>query len=200
MNIDWPSDFNVRTALLSDLSYVMELQRRNRESVGGLPRPAIQERIEKGTLALGILNDEPCGYLMFDQGGGVLRIPQACIQYDARRSAYGHALVGWVLARWQADEVRLRCAADVEANLFWQDLGFVCTAIVDGGVRRGRLLNCWTLSFAPRLLELETISPAAQLRVDSMYDDSGFFTQIPSGFADMGNLDKLAWANRRVTT
>jgi len=189
---------NARTATDKDATYVMSLMRANRESVGGLPRPAIDERIERGTLLLGTVNDDPAGYLLYDYRGGSLRIPQACIQYDARRRAYGADLVRELLARYPlAHEIRLRCAADLEANLFWRDLGFTCTATTPGGRRRGRTLNHWTLWLEPRLFKPDVISvaPAAELRVDTMYDDTDFLKSVPDGFTAR-TLPKLAWANR----
>lgn len=192
-------DFTIRLAEEHDLTYVMALQRQNRESVGGLPKPAIAERVQRRTLALGLLNGEPCGYLLYDVQGPVLRIPQACIQYDARRRKYGEELVRWLLAVHPVDEIRLRCAADIEANIFWRDMGFKCTAVVDGGARRGRLINCWTLWLTPRLIGLDEIStvPAAQMRVDSMYDDTQFIRGEVEGFRAVAELPKLAWADRR---
>ncbi len=178
----------------------MALQRANRESVGGLPQPAIEERLARGTLVLGVLNDEPMGYLMWDYRRGDVRIPQACIQYDARRRKYGEAMVAWLVQRYpDANEVRLRCAADLEANLFWQDMGFVCSGVLKGGSRRGRLVNAWTLWLAPTLLIPETM-PAAQLRVDCMYDDTDYLTEQPEGFRPVEMLPKIAWSNRGKTT
>lgn len=193
-------DFAVRLADEPDITYVMALQRANRESVGGLAKPAIVERIGRRTLALGTLNGEPCGYLLFDVRDRTLRIPQACIQYDARRRKYGEALVRWLLSAYPADEIRLRCAADIEANVFWRDMGFTCTGVVQGGRRRGRLINWWAMWLSPRLLSVEDIAtlPAAQVRVDSMYDDSGFMHGNVEGFRPATELPKLAWSNRKT--
>ena len=190
------TDFTMRVADEADVPYVMALQRANRESVGGLPTPAITERVQRGTVVLGILNDEPMGYLLWDYRAGVVRIPQACIQYDARRRKYGEALAAWIVQRHpDANEVRLRCAADLEANLFWRSMGFVCTGVMQGGKRRGRLLNAWTLWLAPTLL-IHTTPPAAQLRVDCMYDDTDYLLTQPEGFQPITSLPKLAWSNR----
>ncbi len=191
----------VRTATDLDLPYVMALQRKNRESVGGLPQPAIAERITRGTLALALLNGDPCGYLMYDVRDGILRLPQACIQYDARRRTYGEAL--WL--RVVADnptitEARLRCAADIDANLFWQHMGFQCVGVVKGGTRRGRLINCWQQWLGERTLfgpDALNVSPAAQLRIDCQDEETGFLSVAPAGFADAGELPRLAWANRK---
>lgn len=182
-----------------DLSYVMGLMRSNRESVGGLPKPAVEERIARRTLTVATANDDPVGYLLYDVRGDVLRIPQACIQYDARRRQYGEALVASLLNAYpSAASVSVRCAADLEANLFWRDLGFTCTGTVPGGKRRGRTINCWSRWLEPRLFSVEAIAvlPASEVRVDSRYDDSAFLDSAPEGFAAARVLPKLAWANR----
>lgn len=190
----------VRQAFAPDLIYVMSLMRANRESVGGLPAPAISERIERGTLLLAEINDDPVGYILYDVRGGVLRIPQACIQYDARRRKYGEALVAQMLVRHDdVCEINLRCAADLEANVFWRDMGFTCVGTVPGGVRRGRTINVWTQWLEPRLISLAELAvlPASEIRQDSMYDDSGFMLESPDGFREAVVLPKLAWSNRR---
>jgi hypothetical protein len=181
----FPDGFAVRICSESDFVYVMALQRANRESVGGLPGPALRERIAKRAALLGLLNGDP----------------QACIQYDARRRAYGAALVGAALLDFDGEEIRVRCAADLEANLFWRDLGFTCTATTPGGKRRGRTLNLWQKWLTPRLIGADEIAvaPVAQRREDSMYDETDYLLSTPDGFADGGSLGKLAWSNRRST-
>ena len=189
----------VRQAIVEDLTYVMSLMRANRESVGGLPQPAVLERIGRGTLLLALVNDDPVGYLLYDARSGVVRIPQACIQYDARRRKYAEALIGALLAlHADAEEIQLRCAADLEANIFWRDMGFVCLGTTQGGRRRGRKINYWTLWLTPRLILASdlAVAPHGELRQDSMYDTSGYLTALPEGFVDGGVLPKIAWANR----
>lgn len=189
-----------RTARALDMPYLMSLMRANRESVGGLPAPAMLERIERGTVLLASINDDPVGYLLYDSDGARIRIPQACIQYDARRRRYGVALLQALRAAHpNIQEITLRCAADLEANVFWRDMGFTCTGTRPGGRRRGRTINCWALWLTPRLLTLADIAvtPAAELRQDSMYDDSGFLERAPDGFAAAVTLPKLAWSNRK---
>lgn len=190
----------VTVAEEDDLLYVVSLMRANRESVGGLPVPAVKERVDRGTVLLARINGDPVGYVLYDYRHGVIRIPQACIQYDARRRKYGIALMQALFTAYpNADEVSLRCAADLEANVFWRDMGFVCVGTSPGGKRRGRTINAWTLWLTPRLITAQDISriPAAQMRQDSMYDDSGFLYESPEGFAPVEMLPKLAWANRK---
>ena len=193
-------NLTVRVALPDDLIYIMSLMRANRESVGGLPTPAVEERISRQTLLLALLNDDPCGYLLYDYRDSIVRIPQACIQYDARRRKYGEALIYELMRRYaDAHEIRLRCAADLEANLFWRDMGFTCTATLNGGRRRGRRINSWTLWLTPRLIALAEIAivPGVDVRQDCRYDDSGFLDSAPDGFGEAVELPKIAWANRK---
>jgi hypothetical protein len=191
----------VRHAVPNDLAFLVDLQNRNRESVGHLPSPAIEERINRGTALLSEENGDPCGYMLYDLRSRVVRVPQACIQYDARRRKHGEALVAKLiqLTADAADECRLRCAADLEANVFWRDMGFTCTTSLRGGSRRGRLINAWVRWFSPRLITLSELQvlPAAQFREDCMYDDTGYMSGVPAGFVNRGGLGKLAWSNRR---
>ena len=192
--------FTVRLAQINDLPFIMALQRKNRESLGGLPSPAIEERIHRQTLLLGELNAEPAGYLMFDYRNDILRIPQACIQYDARRRHYGEQLVAQMMNMYpDAAEIRLRVASDIDANVFWQTLGFVCVGTILGGSRRKRLLNLWQKWNTHHLFTPETISvpPAWQSRQDCKDEQTGFLVSAPEGFIDRGPLPKLAWSNRK---
>ena len=192
----------VRAALPDDLKYVMALQRANRESVGGLPSPAMRERIDRGTLALASINGDPVGYLLYDLRDGILRIAQACIQYDARRRTYGEQLWLWLVNRHGAEmrEARLRCAADIDANVFWQSQGFTCLGVVKGGARRGRLINLWQQWFINESLftvDDFAVTPVAQFRRDCKDEQTGFLTSAPTGFIAAGELPKLAWSNRK---
>jgi hypothetical protein len=150
---------------------------------------------------LAAINDDPVGYLLYDLAPDRLRIPQACIQYDARRRKHGEALVAALMqANPDVSEISLRCAADLEANVFWRDMGFTCVATLPGGRRRGRTINAWTMWLTPRLIGLDDIAvlPAAEVRQDTMYDDTDFLHDSPPGFAPVRQLPKLAWSNRRL--
>src|SRR5687767_3498212 len=70
----------------ADLAYVVDIQKRNGEALGFIPRVALAEKIELGRITLATENGEPAGYLHH----GSLAVPevrifQAAIQYDARR-------------------------------------------------------------------------------------------------------------------
>lgn len=179
-----------------DLPYVLDLEHKNNESVGFLPRMAFEERIADRKLIIGRLNNEPFGYILWDRTGMDINILQACIQYDARRRLYGAAMYAWALGEWNAEFIRLRCAADLESNLFWQSMGLVCVSVVEGGKRRKRKINVWHHYLIPQLLTLST-PPAFQKREDCKDAETGFLRKAPKGFTDAGSLGKLAWSNRK---
>jgi hypothetical protein len=190
MNLDF------RIAADADLCYIVSLEHRNKESLGFLPTMAISERIAKRTVILGRLNGDPFGYLLYDGRGRDVNVLQACIQYDARRRLYGASLYQWALALWQPDFVRLKCAADLEANLFWRSMGLACVAVVDGGTRRRRKLNVWHHYLTPQLITTSA-TPVYQRREDCHDAETGFLVTVPAGFDDRGSLGKLAWSNRK---
>ena len=72
------SNFYVSTA--ADLPYVVDLEYKNKESLGFLPKMAFPEqRVTAGRVFLGRLNGEPFGYLLFDYRPHDLSISlQAC--------------------------------------------------------------------------------------------------------------------------
>ena len=73
--------------------YVDALQKKNAEALSFYPRAVFEREAKNGRIFLGLLNGEPAGYLYVGATGGDVKCHQVCIQYDARRSLYGAALV-----------------------------------------------------------------------------------------------------------
>lgn len=190
-----PLMFSVASEI--DEPFVYHLQLQNRESLGFLPRMAITERVRRGRVFLGRLNGQLFGYLLFDVRFGYVNVLQACIQYDARRRLYGAALYQWALLKWRPEHVRLKCAADLESNLFWRSMGLICVDVIDGGKRRGRKINVWHHILTTGLFVPSGCAPVFQLRQDCMDAETDFLATAPDGFIDGGSLGKLAWKNRK---
>lgn len=169
------------------IEYIDGLQRKNAESLSFYPRQVFEREREKGRLFLGMLNGEPCGYLYVGAQGQDVKCHQVCIQYDARRRLYGAAIVA-VMEQY-ADEamaasVTLRCAFDLDANSFWQSLGYNCIASLDGGVRRMRKINVWRKQLTPELFETLVVEPAQGKADASLWrrnKDTGVITQFARG-------------------
>jgi N-acetylglutamate synthase-like GNAT family acetyltransferase len=152
-------DFTTRSATLADLTYIDHLQRKNAEELAFFPKQVFEREVENQRIILAELNSEPCGYVYHGAFGVICRIHQACIQYDLRGQLYGAALVRDLTTRCQSFEtatIKLRCGSDIEANKFWQAMGFVCEAVTQGGVRRMRDINHWVLNIQPQLFFFET--------------------------------------------
>jgi len=146
-------------ASMSDLSYIDYLQRKNAEELSFYPMSVFEREIGNARIILARLNDEPAGYLYHGSlSSSVLKIHQACIEYDLRGYLYGSALVNWLidLARVSnCDEISLRCGSDIAANGFWQAMGFHCISVTPGGARRMRDINQWRYSLKESLFSIE---------------------------------------------
>jgi len=136
------------------VEYVDSLQRKNAEALSFYPKTVFERESEKGRILLGMLNGEPCGYIYYGSLGPDVKCHQVCIQYDLRRKLYGALLVAEVERRANNSgsyTVTLRCGFDLEANNFWQTLGYICIDVVTGGIRRMRKINIWRKWIQPEL-------------------------------------------------
>lgn len=148
------------------LAFVDELQRQASDQVAFYPRAALVRAIEDGHIVTSFENGEPCGYLWHGPARPLrdLVIYQAVVHYDLRRRMHGAEMVAVVMAK-AADAdctgVRLRCRASLEANDFWRSMGFICTAVKPGGVRRGGMVNEWRYDLAETLFDLAIVASDA---------------------------------------
>jgi len=140
------------------VKYAVDLARKNSEAVSFIPTPRLYQYAETGQLLIETENDDPCGFLVFGYTFPVLKIYQACIQYDARRIQHGINLLRRLIAyagRYGFTAISLYCADDLEANQFWQAAGFQFVGQRQGGQRRGRMHNRWIMYLSsPLQLEL----------------------------------------------
>ncbi len=138
------------------LKYIEHLQARNSDALGFLPRVVFQRATEAGQVFLGLMNGEPCGYIIAGSGfQGILRRKQVCIQYDARRRLYGAMLVAAV--EQYGEELGctrsvVHCGSDLEANEFWRSVGYQLVGTLESGeARRHRRhhINVWSKPLSP---------------------------------------------------
>lgn len=127
--------------------YLAHLQEANRHAVGWLTKGAISGYVEHGNYRLQRQNGDLCGYLLFGTAHGPrprrdplnLRITQVCIQVDARRFDNATRLIRELeihatIAGYHS--LRLWCASDLEANMFWDAMGFCCDDVRMRGPNR----------------------------------------------------------------
>ena len=143
------------------LVYVDSLQKKNAEALSFYPKQVFEREAEKGRIFLGLLNGEPCGYIYVGAKGLDVKCHQVCIQYDARRRLYGAALTQALEDYAEGTySITLRCGFDLDANQFWESLGYRCVDVQDGGIRRMRKINVWRKQLMPMLFEDVAVEPA----------------------------------------
>ena len=183
------SDFVVVQSHPDLIKFIDGLQKKNSEALSFYPRQVFERESEKGRLFLGLLNGEPCGYLYVGASGKDVKCHQVCIQYDARRRLYGAAIVA-VMENYadecKASSITLRCGFDLDANSFWQSLGYGCIAHQVGGVSRMRTINVWRKQLAAELFETIAIEPSVGVADSSLWRKNkatGLVTQFIRGRA-----------------
>jgi hypothetical protein len=151
------NDFVIVKEHPSMLIFIDALQKKNAEALSFYPNQVFEREQKNGRLYLGLLNGEPAGYIYVGAAGGDVKCHQVCIEYDARRKLYGAMLVlameNYANASF-SNSITLRCGFDLDANKFWQEMGYNCIAVQDGGVRRMRKINVWR-----KYLKLQMFEP-----------------------------------------
>ena len=169
------------------LLYIDSLQKKNAEALSFYPRQVFEREQSNGRLFLGLLNGEPAGYLYVGAAGGDVKCHQVCIQYDARRKLYG-AMLTIAMEQYAKDahsnSITLRCGFDLDANVFWKEMGYEVIKIVDGGIRRMRKINIWRKYLKPQLFEDIYLQPALGKKDASLWrkhKETGLVTQFVRG-------------------
>lgn len=164
------------------LLFIDSLQRKNAEAVSFYPNQVFEREQKNGRLYLGLLNGQPCGYIYVGASGGDVKCHQVVIEYDARRKLYGAMLVlameNYANASF-SNSITLRCGFDLDANIFWKEMGYNCIAVQNGGVRRMRKINVWRKYLQPQMFEpVEGKTDASLWR---KHKDTGIVTQFARG-------------------
>ena len=153
-----PLDFTIVRSHPDLVRYAVDLQAKNSDALGFLPKIVFERGAEAGRLFLGLLNNQPCGYIIVGSGyQGILRCPQVCIPHDARRRLYGAALVDAVERYGESIGCHrrvVRCASDLAANEFWTSVGYSLVGAVESGAARKHRrshLNIFTKPLIPAI-------------------------------------------------
>ncbi len=165
-------DIVVAPAIYDDLKFIDHLQRKNAEELAFYPNQVFEREIQNFRILLARVNGEPAGYLYHGAFNPVTKIHQACIEYDLRGQLYGSELVrafSDIAKAHKVFSITLRCGSDIEANFFWGKMGFVCEAVVPGGIRRMRDINCWRLPLQRELFEPLTVNPSTKKQDSSIW-------------------------------
>lgn len=142
------TEHNIRLATDIDLSFIVHLQRIWSNQVGFLPRPALMRYIDNRSTLLVELNKQHAGYLSWQlTRKGLLRLNQLAIDPALLRGKLGTDIVTYIekaARRGSCSVVRFQTRIDLDANLFFNDLGYKTTAIYHRPTARRRPLIEWT--------------------------------------------------------
>jgi hypothetical protein len=129
----------IREGMLDDLKWIDSLQKKQSRELGFLPWKALEGKIKLGQVLIAMCIGKPAGYLIAadrymkrDELGLITQmnvdplyrgqlVAAALLQAQFDRSAYGCKLYSC----W--------CAQDLEANRFWEAMGFTAIAYRSGG-------------------------------------------------------------------
>ena len=133
---------DLRPATRGDIAFIDALQKKASKSLGFMTRETLEGKVRLGEVLVAQtpgVGGEPVGYAIgsdrYYKREDVGVIYQVNVTQTRRRGLVGAALVRGMLARWPWG-VRLACcwcAQDLDANRFWQSLGFVPLAYRGGG-------------------------------------------------------------------
>ncbi len=147
----------VRVATMDDLPFLDSLQKQHSKALGFFPRAQMEGYIENGwvLIAEDAATKQPVGYcasrdryLKRDELGVIY---QLCVVPGDQRKLVGASLIKAVFER-SAYGCRLYCcwcAQDLEANYFWESLGFVPIAFRGGSGKKKRVHIFWQRRIDP---------------------------------------------------
>ena len=164
---------NISQLTLADLNAVDELMKRYRQWLGFLPREALQNYLEKGTV-LGAKADDGqlVGYLLYADRYDYFRITHLCVLEEYQRQGIAKRLVNNLKGLANTQKViKLNCRRDFPANNLWNKLGFVALGEKPGRSKEGHLLTIWHFMLASeaqlQLFQAETSDETLNIIIDA---------------------------------
>jgi len=114
--------------LKSKLEYIVNLHKKNSNSLGFIPKPRIEEYLRNEQVFFEYEGGLEGGFCIIGSGKGkTLKIYQHCIEQDLRRLQHGKELFNKIECEAQKkgyENIHLRCRENLESNKFWAALGF----------------------------------------------------------------------------
>ena len=150
---------------MSLITYIDHLQKQNADDLAFYPLTTLEKAVEEGRILTCEDNGEAAGYIWHGpvRSGHDVVIYQACVDYDSRRRHLGWDMVGDLINMTKAGAgtgIRLRTASSSESNVFWEFIGFYCTRVTPGGVKRNRDINHWRTDVQHPLFTVPPVEPS----------------------------------------
>src|SRR4051812_32828159 len=143
-------DISIRQATMEDLAFIDGLQKKHSKQLGFFPRAQMQGYLRNQWVLIAEENGRPIGYVAsrdrYQKRDELGVIYQLCVDPGAQRKLVGAALIQAMFER-SAYGCRLYCcwcAKDLEANYFWESLGFVPVAFRAGSSKKSRVHIFWS--------------------------------------------------------
>ena len=173
----------VRLAKLEDLPYIISLSKKENHSLGFIPKMAYEASITgiktgerwsnvcNDRLFVIVCNGDLVGFCLASFGipkaiSKKGKIAQICLQTDARKLLRGRLLLDEVVNYGKTQGTMAfsaGCADDLESNIFWKTMGWICIAQRFGISHKNtwkqtskRLINVYRYDPSDFLLRLES--------------------------------------------
>lgn len=138
----------MHVGLDTDISYVLDLQRRWSNNVGFLPRQTHERYLSRRQTLVVLQDGQHAGYLCWTcRPDGLVRVIQVAVDPELLRTTIGTKIMRHLhraAVRGACSVIRLRCRSDLPANQFWPALGMRATATIVRPTVRGLPLLEWT--------------------------------------------------------
>jgi GNAT superfamily N-acetyltransferase len=147
----------IRLATMSDIPFIDSLQKKFGKQLGFMADSWLAARIEKGE----VLVAEGAGYIIsqdkYHKREELGLVVQLCVDPSKQRGWIGAMLVraAFERAAYGCRLFCLWCAQDIEANHFWESIGFVPLAYRGGSEKKSRVHIFWQ----KRIREGDTTTP-----------------------------------------
>ena len=160
---------------VADLDAVDDLMKRHRQTLGFLPKGALQSYLkqEKGGV-LGAKTDagQLVGYLLYAANPNYFRITHLCVLEEYQGQGLAKRLVDNLKESADTQKtIKLNCRRDFPANTLWPKLGFVPLGEKPSRSGNGRSLVIWQLTFASvsqlELFQAKTSSGILDIIIDA---------------------------------
>lgn len=142
---------NISQLTSAALDAVDALMKRYSQTLGFLPRQALESYLESGTV-LGVKTDagELVGYLLYAAYPNYFRITHLCVSEEYRGQGIAKLLVNTLKRSADTQKViKLHCRRDFPANDLWPKLGFVALGEKRSRSKEEHWLTIWHLRLAP---------------------------------------------------
>ena len=154
------------------LEAVDELMKQNSQTLGFLPREALQDFLDNGG-GLGAIDDgQLAGYLLYSAYENYFRITHLCVAEKHQGKGIAAQLVNRL--RDEADTqkvIKLNCRRDFPANRMWPKLGFVAIDEKPSRSRNNRRLTTWHLILAQNnqleIFQAESLNETFDIVIDA---------------------------------